>query len=86
MSELLIGKVTHYFSKAHVAAIEVTEGDLHVGDTIHVVGHTSDYMRQIQSMQKEHAAVAEAHAGENIGVQFPEHVREHDIVYKVVPD
>ena len=42
MAEQLIGKVTHYFNKPQVAAIEITEGQLNVGDTIHIVGHTSD--------------------------------------------
>ena len=48
MSEQLIGTVTHYFGKAQVAGIEVTEGELHVGDTIHVIGHTSDFTQQPQ--------------------------------------
>ena len=37
MPEELIGKVTHYFGKAGVAGIEITAGELRVGDTIHVV-------------------------------------------------
>ena len=43
MSEKLIGKVTHYFGKAHVAAIQILEGQLNVGDTVHFKGHTSDW-------------------------------------------
>jgi len=36
MGEKKIGVVTHYFGKIGVAAILITDGDLHVGDTIRV--------------------------------------------------
>jgi translation elongation factor EF-1alpha len=86
MAEQLIGKVTHYFGKAQVAAIEITDGELHVGDTIHVVGHTSDFTQKIDSMQIEHAAVPVAKVGDQIGIQVAQHAREHDQVYRVLPD
>ncbi len=86
MSEQLIGKVTHYFGKPHVAAIQITDGELHVGDTIHVKGHTSDFTQHIDSMQIEHATVEIAKVGDNIGVQVAEHAHEHDQVYRVTPN
>ena len=86
MSEQLIGTVTHYFGKARVAGIEITAGELHVGDTIHVVGHTSDFTQRIDSMQIERAAVESAGVGDQIGVKVAEHAREHDQVYRVLPD
>ena len=86
MAEELVGKVTHYFSKPKVAAIEITEGQLAPGDTIHVVGHTSDFTQKVESMQIEHASVESAKVGDNVGVQVIEHAREHDKVYRVVPD
>jgi translation elongation factor EF-1alpha len=86
MSEQLIGKVTHYFGKPHVAAIEITGGELHVGDTIHVRGHTSDFTQKIDSMQIEHATVQFAKPGDSIGVQVLEHAHEHDQVYRVTPE
>jgi translation elongation factor EF-1alpha len=86
MPEQLIGRVTHFFGKAHVAAIEITEGQLTVGDTIHVVGHTSNFTQKVDSMQLEHAPVQAAKPGENIGIQVVEHAHEHDKVYRVLPD
>ena len=47
MPEQKIGVVTHYFGKLGVAAIELTEGKLQVGDTIHVKGHTSDFTQTV---------------------------------------
>ncbi len=86
MSEQLVGKVSHYFSHARVAAIDLTDGELAVGDTIHVRGHSSDFTQRIESMQIEHASVQSAKVGDKIGVQVADHAREHDQVYRVTPD
>lgn len=85
MAEQLIGTVTHYFSKAGVAAITITDGQLAVGDTIHVVGHSSDFTQQVDSMQVEHAAVQSAKPGDQVGLKVAGHAREHDKVYRVTP-
>ena len=86
MSEQLVGTVTHYFTHAHVAAIDLAGGPLNVGDTIHVVGHTSDFTQEVDSMQIEHEPVQIANAGDKIGVRVIDHAREHDKVFKVAPD
>lgn len=86
MAEQLVGKVTHYFNHAHVAGIEMTEGELTVGDTIHIVGHTSDFSQKVDSMQIEHETVQAAHIGDCIGIRVVDHAREHDKVYRVVAD
>jgi translation elongation factor EF-Tu-like GTPase len=86
MAEQLIGLVTHYFGKAKVVAVKITEGELHVGDTIHVVGHTSDFIHTIDSMQIDRAPVEVAKVGDEIGIQVVEHAREHDEVFRVTPD
>ncbi len=83
MAEQLIGKVTHYFGKAQVAAIKISDGQLRVGDTIHIVGHTSDFTQKVESMQIEHASVESAKVGDEIGTRVVEHAREHDEVYLV---
>lgn len=86
MGEQFVGTVTHYFNKPQVAAIDITEGELNVGDTIHIVGHTSDFTQKVDSMQVEHASVPSAGPGDKIGVKTIEHAREHDKVYRVTPD
>lgn len=83
MPEQQIGTVTHYFGKIGVAAIDVTEGILSVGDTIHVKGHTSDFTQTVDSMEVDGQAVQQASAGESVGIKVAEHAREHDAVYKV---
>jgi hypothetical protein len=83
MSEQVIGKVTHYFSKIRVAGIRLTDGTLRVGDKIHVVGHTSNFTQTIDSIQIDNKAVEEAGVGAEIGIRVVDHAREHDVVYKV---
>ena len=86
MPEEQIGKISHYFGKVEVAAIELTDGSLTVGDTIHIKGHTTDLTEKVDSIQIEHEQVQSAKKGESIGIKVSDHVREHDLVYKVLPD
>lgn len=83
MAEVEIGRISHYYGKIGVAAIELDKGGLAVGDTIHIKGHTTDLTEAVDSMQIEHESVQEAAQGQAIGVRVSDHVREHDVVYKV---
>ena len=83
MPEEEIGKVTDYFRKIEVAAIDITQGTLSVGDTIRIKGHTTDFTQVVESMQIEHENVQTAKAGDSIGIKVKDHVRDHDQVYKV---
>ena len=77
-----VGTVTHYFGHLSVAAVRMESGSLRIGDTIHVVGRTSDFRQRIESMQVEHAPVSEVRAGQEFGLKVTDHARENDIVYK----
>jgi translation elongation factor EF-Tu-like GTPase len=84
MEEKKIGEVIKFFGKIGVAAIRLTEGALKVGDQIHFVGHTTDVVQTLDSMQIENKSVQEAGPGADIGIKVKDKVREHDVVYKVV--
>jgi len=86
MADEKIGAVTHYFGNIGVAAVKITEGELKTGDTIHIKGHTSDFTQTVDSMQMEHESVSVARPGDEVGMKTAEYVREHDAVYKVLPD
>jgi putative protease len=86
MAEHKIGVVTHYFGKIGVAALDITDGELKVGDTIHIKGHTSDFTQTVESMQVEHQSVDVARKGDEVGLKTAEYVRENDAVYKVTAD
>ena len=82
MAEIEIGSVTRYFARIGVAGIKLT-GELSEGDTIHIVGHTTDHTQSVQSMQLENETISEAQAGQEIGIKVLERVRPNDQVYKV---
>ena len=86
MKEVEIGKVADYFAKIDVVAIEVTAEGIKVGDTLHFVGHTTDFTQKITSIQIEHQQVEEAKVGDNVGIKVGERIRSHDKVYKVIEE
>lgn len=85
MPEEEVGKISDYFAKIGVAAIELT-GTLSVGDTIHIKGHTTDFNQNVDSIQIEHQQVEKANPGDSIGIKVKDRVRDHDIVYKVTEE
>jgi len=83
MAEVMIGKVTDYFAKIGVAALVINNGDLSLGDTIHFIGHTTDFEQTIASMQIEHQPVDFAKTGDAVGIKVKDRVRHGDKIYKV---
>jgi putative protease len=86
MPEEKIGVVSHYFGHLEVAAIDLTDGPLAVGDTVHILGHTSDFTQPVNSIQIEHESVEKAKKGDAVGIKVIEHARVHDVVYKVIEE
>ncbi len=83
MVEEKIGVVEHFFTKISVAAIKITDGELKVGDTIHIVGAHTDFKQKVDSMQIDLKPVQMVKPGDEVGIKVKDRVREHDIVYKV---
>jgi putative protease len=86
MAEQLIGEVDHWYGKIQVAGIRVTDGRLSVGDSVHIVGHTTDLTATIHSMEIEREPVTEAGPGDQVGVKVSDRVRTGDSVYLVTDD
>jgi len=82
-NEVAAGVVTHYYSHLGVAVIQVNKGEIKVGETIHIKGHTTDFTQQVDSMEYEHQHIDRAPAGRSVGLKVKDHTREHDIVYLV---
>ncbi len=78
-----IGVVTHFYGEPSVAIVKLETGSLRIGDTIHIQGHTTDFSQRVDSLQVEHAPVDEVGPDDDFGVRVDQHVREHDVVYKV---
>lgn len=80
--EQRIGHVTHFFNRLGVAAVEIEHGELHKGDRIHIIGHSTDSEQVVNSMELEHHQIDEAVEGQDVGIKVDDHVHEKDLVYK----
>lgn len=84
MNEIEIGAVRHFFDKISVVVIELTAGDLAIGDTIHIKGHTTDVTMTVETLQIEQDKLTKAVKGQSVGTKIPGKAREHDKVFKVI--
>jgi len=85
MSGTQIGQITHYFDHLNVAALTLTE-PLRVGDTIHILGHSTDFQQQVTSLQIEHQSVDEAKPGDDVGMKVIQKVHAQDKVFKLTDE
>lgn len=84
MEKELVGHVIDYFAKIGVAAIDIESGEIRIGDTIQITGHTTDFSQEIESMQIDKEEVDTARAGDSVGIKVEERVRGGDEVYKII--
>lgn len=78
-----IGVVVHFYSHLSVAIVRMERGSLRVGDSVHIKGHTTDLQQRVESMEIDHVRVAQVGAKQEFGMRVSDHVREHDVVYKL---
>lgn len=83
MAEEKIGKVVGFYTHINVAAIQLTNGGLKVGDKIHIKGATTDITQKVDSMQIEHKEVKQAKKGSSVGIKIKDRARPNDTVYLV---
>ena len=77
-----VGKVTHFFDHISVAVLALTDA-IRVGDSLHFLGHGTDFMQTVGSMQIEHQPVESAKPGDDVALKVEQRVRPNDAVFKV---
>jgi len=83
--EIEIGKITHFYNRIGVAVLSLS-GKLQVGDIIHVLGHTTDFVQRVESMEIEHNKVTSASAGMDVAIKLEREARKGDTLFKVLED
>lgn len=84
ITEKKVGKVFAYFPKIGVAAIQVTDDHIEIGDTLHFKSASTDFEQEIDSMQIDKKEVDYVEAGKSVGIKVSEKVKPNDEVYKVL--
>ena len=84
MEKLRVGEVFHYFPKAGVAAIRVTETPVRVGDTLLFQGPSTNFDQTVDSLEIDKAKVEQATPGQSVGIKVRDRARPGDYVYKIV--
>ena len=83
--EVEIGRVAHYYNHLSVAVLKLTES-LKLGDKIHIVGHSTDLIERVASMEVNHHSVEWVKSGEDVAIKVLEPVHEHDMVYRITEE
>ncbi len=77
-----IGKITHYFDKAMVAVIKLTD-KLAVGDTVKFVHGEKEFEQKVGSMEVEHEKIQSGKAGDEVAIKVDQATHESAKVYKI---
>lgn len=82
MSGNRIGEVTHFFDRIGVAVVALTD-TIRVGDSVHILGRSTDFVQEVTSLQVEHQPVTEARAGQEVAMKVTQRAHPHDAVFKI---
>ena len=82
MSGKRVGTVTHYFDHLKVAVLALTE-TIQIGDSLHFLGHSTDFVQGVSSLQIEHKPVQTAKPGEDVALQVLQRVHPNDAVFRI---
>ncbi len=80
--EHAIGHVTHYYRKIGVAVV-LLKGELKLGDTIQILGHSTDLIQKVRSLESEHHKIMEAGPRGEVALKVDEPVRAGDRIFLV---
>lgn len=80
---VLIGEVTHYFSKIMVCVVKVTHASFSVGDHIRIQGNGAAFAQKVVSLQIESQDVRVAPKGQLVGLKVAQSAKPGDKVFKL---
>ena len=80
IGEAIVGRIVHYYPRINVGIVELTNGEINVGDLIHVHGKRTDFVQPIDSIQIDHRNVNHADKGRSVGIKVKGTVRQDDQV------
>ncbi len=80
--ETCVGRVTHYFPHIGVAVLWLT-GEVKLDDTLHILGHDTDLVQKVWSMEVEHQKILMGCPGMDVAIRVAGPVRRGDRIFLV---
>lgn len=80
--EKSIGKITHYFNKAKVAVVKLSDS-LVLDEKIKVMGGEKEFTQKVKSMEIDGKKISKAKAKQDIGMKVSKPVREGYKIFRV---
>ncbi len=77
-----VGEVVHFYDQLSVAVINV-HGVLKIGDSVHFLGHGSDFQQSISSMQIENDPIVQANSGDLVALKTIKPVKRGTTLYVI---
>lgn len=74
------GEVVHFYDRISVAVIDLCSV-LKVGDSVHFLGHGSDFQQEITSMQIENEPIQQGVKGDLVAVKTIKPVKRGTTIY-----
>lgn len=79
--KVLVGHVTHYYSKIGVALINLKHEGLKLNENIQIEGNKTFIEQKVESMEMDNKEIKKARKGEEIAIQVKEKVFNNDNVF-----
>jgi putative protease len=83
--ESKIGHITHFYNRISVGVLDLTD-KLELGDKVRILGHTTDFIQNVTSMEIEHKKVTSVGPGDEVALKVIEPVRRGDDIYKIIQE
>jgi translation initiation factor IF-2 len=80
IGEAFVGRIIHYYPRINVGIVELTDGEINLGDLIHVQGKQTNLVQPVDSLQIDHHSINHADKGRRVGIKLKDRVRNHDQV------
>ena len=80
IGEAFIGRIIHYYPRINVGIVELTDGEINLGDVIHIEGKQTNLVQPVDSLQIDHQNISHADKGRRVGIKLQDRVRNHDQV------
>lgn len=80
IGEAVVGRIIHYYPRINVGIVELIDGEINLGDVIHIHGRQTNLVQPVDSIQVDHQNISHAEKGRHIGIKVKDRVRNYDQV------